>query len=91
MQQPEVDIHKISILGHSEGSHIAPRIAIDNPGKIKNIILMGASAQNESQSTYSNILGILQYAKEVVDKNKDGLISINEDCKITNETDVNYQ
>jgi hypothetical protein len=30
MQQPEVDIHKKSILGHSESSFIAPRIAIDN-------------------------------------------------------------
>ena len=78
MQQPEVDIHKISIIGHSEGTQIAPRIAIDNPGIIKNIILMSASAQNESQSTYNNILSILQYAREVVDKNKDGLISIKE-------------
>jgi esterase/lipase len=77
-QQPEVDIHKISIIGHSKGTQIAPRIAIDNPGKIKNIILMRASAQNESQSTYNNILSIVQYAKEAVDKNKDGLVSIKE-------------
>jgi len=81
MQQPEVDIHKISIIGHSEGTQIAPRITIDNPDKIKNIILMSASAQNESQSTYNNILRILQYAKEVIDKNKDGLISIKESAK----------
>ncbi len=78
MQQPEVDIHKISILGHSEGSHIAPRIAIDYPDKIRNIILMSALSQNESESTYHNILSILQYAKTVVDKNKDGLISLQE-------------
>ena len=73
--------HKISILGHSEGSFIAPRIAIDNPGKIKNIILMATSAQNETEGTYNNILGMLQYAKYVVDKNKDGLISLKEAFK----------
>lgn len=78
MHQPDVDVNKISIIGHSEGTQIAPRIAIGNAGKIKNIILMSASAQNESDSTYNNILGILRYAKEVVDKNKDGLISIKE-------------
>ena len=81
IQQPEIDDHKISILGHSEGSFIAPRIAIDNPGKIKNIILMATSAQNETEGTYNNILGMLQYAKYVVDKNKDGLISLKEAFK----------
>jgi len=81
LQQPEIDSHKISILGHSEGSFISPRIAIDNPGKIKNIILMATSAQNETEGTYNNILGILQYAKDVVDKNKDGLISLKEAFK----------
>ena len=44
--QPEVDPKKISLIGHSEGTVIAPRIAIDNPTKIKNIILMGTAAQN---------------------------------------------
>jgi uncharacterized protein len=81
MQQPEVDIHKKSILGHSESSFIAPRIAINNQDKIKNIILMGASSQNESESTYHNILDILQYAKTAVDKKKDRLISIQEKCQ----------
>jgi hypothetical protein len=39
---------------------------------------MGASSQNESESTYHNILDILQYAKTAVDKKKDRLISIPE-------------
>src|SRR5205823_4154155 len=30
IQQPEVDPKKISIIGHSEGTIIAPRVAIDN-------------------------------------------------------------
>ena len=44
--QPEVDPKRISILGHSEGTIIAPRVAIDNSTKVKNIILIGTVAQN---------------------------------------------
>ena len=46
IQQPEVDPNKITIIGHSEGTMIAPRVAIDNPTKVRNIVLMGAVAQN---------------------------------------------
>ncbi|MDQ6863598.1 MAG: alpha/beta hydrolase [Thermoproteota archaeon] len=38
--QPEVDPKRISIIGHSLGTIIAPRVAIDNSTKVKNIILM---------------------------------------------------
>jgi uncharacterized protein len=31
VQQPEVDSQRISVIGHSEGTIIAPRVAIDNP------------------------------------------------------------
>ena len=44
IKQPEVDPKKISIIGHSEGTIIAPRVAIDNSTKVKNIILMGTSS-----------------------------------------------
>ena len=44
--QPEVDPKRISIIGHSEGTVIAPRVAIDNSTKVKNIILMGIVAQS---------------------------------------------
>ena len=49
MNQPEVDVNKITVLGHSEGTAISPRVAIDNPSKVKNIVLMGAIAQNMSE------------------------------------------
>ena len=49
IQQPEVDANKITVLGHSEGTVLVPRVAIDNPDKVKNIILMGAIAQNLSK------------------------------------------
>ena len=37
----EVNPKRISIIGHSEGTVIAPRVAIDNSTKVKNIVLMG--------------------------------------------------
>ena len=46
MQQPEVNNTKIAALGHSEGTVLAPRVAIDNPDKVNNIVLMGTLAQN---------------------------------------------
>ena len=35
--QPEVDPKRISIIGHSDGTVITPRVAIDNSTKVKNI------------------------------------------------------
>ena len=46
IQQSEVDPERISLIGHSEGTLYAPRIAIDNSMNVKNIILMGVLAQN---------------------------------------------
>ena len=37
IKQPENDPNRITVLGHSEGKVISPRVAIDNPGKVKNI------------------------------------------------------
>ena len=45
-EQPDVDPKNMSIVGHSEGTIIVPQVAIDNPTKVKNIVLMGAVAQN---------------------------------------------
>jgi uncharacterized protein len=45
-QQPTVNQNNITIIGHSEGTTIAPRVAIDNPTKVKNIVLMGTLTQN---------------------------------------------
>ncbi|MGB8934470.1 MAG: hypothetical protein WCC17_05125 [Candidatus Nitrosopolaris sp.] len=42
IQQPEVDAKRISLIGHSEGTVIAPRVAVDNPTKVKNIVLIAA-------------------------------------------------
>jgi len=82
IQQPEVDPKKISIIGHSEGTIIAPRVAIDNSTKVKNIILMGTVAQNVRDLVYYQAVSVPSgYATQALDKNHTGLISIQQIAK----------
>jgi alpha/beta superfamily hydrolase len=86
-QQPEVDVNKITVLGHSEGTVIGPRVAIDNPSTVKNIVLMGAQAQNLSEILDFQAVRLpLLYAKEVLDVNHNGSLSVQEASK-----DVTFQ
>ena len=78
-QQPEVDPDRITVLGHSEGTVIAPRIVIDNTTKVRNIVLMGAAAQNVYELGYfQNVDLKVLYAEKVLDRNHDGLLSVSE-------------
>jgi pimeloyl-ACP methyl ester carboxylesterase len=81
--QPEVDPQRISVIGHSEGTIIAPRLAIDNSAKVKNLILMGAAAQNLVGDIlrYQVVDHPLEYAMQVLDKNHTGLISMQQIAK----------
>jgi len=82
MKQPEVDPNRITVLGHSEGTVISPRVAIDNPGKVKNIVLLAAAAQNISDILDYQIVRLpMIYAKQVLDKNNSGLISVQDASK----------
>jgi pimeloyl-ACP methyl ester carboxylesterase len=77
IMQPEVDLSDITILGHSEGTWIAPRIAI-NDNRVKKIVLMSAGAHNLYDILYFQIIeqGIHQFNE--VDSNNDGLLSVQE-------------
>jgi uncharacterized protein len=84
-QQPEVDPSKISLIGHSEGTIIVPRIVIDQVNKtnstatIKNIVLMGSAATTMADLAYYQKVGIvLEYMHQVLDKNGTGSISVQE-------------
>jgi predicted esterase len=83
-QQPEVDLTKITLIGHSEGTIIAPRIAIDQENKpnattIKNIVLMASVAQNVVDLLHYQLVDIrLAYANQVLDRNHTGSFSIQE-------------
>ena len=87
INQPEVDANKITVLGHSEGTAISPIVAIDNPSKVKNIVLMAAIAQNMSELLYFQTVTLpISYAQKVLDKNHNGLLSVQEASK-----DVTFQ
>jgi uncharacterized protein len=82
IQQPEVDPKRISIIGHSEGTIIAPRVAIDNSTKVKNIILIGTVASNVRDLVHYQAVDLpTEYATQVLDKNHTGLISIQQISK----------
>jgi pimeloyl-ACP methyl ester carboxylesterase len=82
MLQPEVDPKRISIIGHSEGTIITPRVAIDNATIVKNIILMGTVAQNTRDSVHYQLVDLpSEYATQVLDKNHTALISIRQITK----------
>jgi uncharacterized protein len=79
-QQPEVDPNRITIIGHSEGGVITSRVAIDNPDKVKNIVLMGTPVLNLiKDNAYLNYVYVpILYAQNVLDKNHSGLVSVKE-------------
>jgi hypothetical protein len=83
-QQPEVDQSKITLIGHSEGTIIVPRIVIDqenepNGTTIKNIVLMGSAATTMADLAYYQKVGIvLEYMHQVLDKDSTGSISVQE-------------
>jgi uncharacterized protein len=66
-----------------EDTVIAPIVAIDNPTKVKNIILMGTVAQNLIRDIlrYQVVDLPSEYATQVLDKNHTGLISIQQITK----------
>jgi uncharacterized protein len=84
-QQPEVEKNKITLIGHSEGTIIAPRIVIDqeenktNSTTIKNIVLMGSAATTMADLAHYQKVGIvLEYMHQILDKNGTGSISVRE-------------
>jgi len=78
MQQNEVDAEDITLLGHSESTIIVPRIAVDNPS-VKNIVLMGTAGRSYYDIKYfKNVDLRVNLAREAMDSNHDGLVSISE-------------
>jgi pimeloyl-ACP methyl ester carboxylesterase len=93
-EQPEVDPDKITLIGHSEGTMIIPRLAIDlnnnnnnsstgNLTKVANIVLMSTVAQNLFDVLHAQVVdNTLAYAHQVLDKNHTGSFSIREPIEL---------
>jgi len=76
--QSEVDADDITLIGHSESTIIAPRIAVDDPG-VKNIVLMGTAGRSYYDIKYFKTVDLrVVFAEEVLDANHDGLLSMPE-------------
>jgi pimeloyl-ACP methyl ester carboxylesterase len=74
-QQSEVDADEITLLGHSESTIIAPRVAVDNPS-VKNIVLMGTAGRSYYDIKYFKTVDLrVTLAREILDANQDGLLS----------------
>src|SRR5215207_1177824 len=79
MKQPEVDRGNITLLGISEGTTIAPRIAAERPEDVKNIVLMSAASQTLYDIMYANLVNrTILFAQELWDDNHNGLLSLQE-------------
>lgn len=79
LQQPEVNATaKATLFAHSEGTTVAPRVAVDNPDEVINLVLMGAIAQNALKDVqyYQEVTAPLLYAERVLDKGQKGLLSV---------------
>ncbi|MGE4117206.1 MAG: alpha/beta hydrolase family protein [Candidatus Nitrosocosmicus sp.] len=80
LEQSEVNASKkATLIGHSEGTMIAPRVAVDNSDKVKNIVLMGPVANTLPELLYFQIVkNPLDYTEKVLDKNDSGILTISE-------------
>jgi uncharacterized protein len=82
-QQPEVNAtKKATLIGHSEGTNFPPRIAADNPDKVRNIVLMAPVAEKWTDIIYfQEVANPLLYAENILDKGRLGQISVKEASK----------
>lgn len=78
VDQPEVDKDNVSVLGVSQGSWIATRVAAANPF-VKNVLLLSSGAEKWGDTLHRDMVNTtLQYAREVLDTNHDGFVSLSE-------------
>ena len=78
VDQPEVDKDNVSVLGGSQGSWIATRVAAANPF-VKNVLLLSTGAEKLGDIIHTQMVNTtLQYTKEVLDTNHDGFVSLSE-------------
>ena len=83
LEQPEVNAtKKATLIGHSEGTNIPPRVAVDNPDKVRNIVLMAPVAEKWTDIIYfQEVAHPLLYAEKLLDKGHIGQISVKEASK----------
>ena len=83
LEQPEVNAtKKVTLIGHSEGTNFPPRIAAENPDKVRNIVLMAPVAEKWTDIIYfQEVANPILYAENILDKGHPGQISVKEASK----------
>jgi uncharacterized protein len=83
LQQPEVNAtKKATLIGYSEGTTIPPRVAVDNPDKVRNIVLMAPVAEKWLDIIYSQeVAHPVLYAESILAKGHPGQLSVEEASK----------
>jgi len=87
MQQSQVDVGDITIIGRSEGAVIAPVVAIENP-EVKSIVLMGAGAHNLYDLSWYQVVERNMVMFDAIDSDNDGVTSVQE-VRVLHPTLVN--
>jgi pimeloyl-ACP methyl ester carboxylesterase len=78
VDQPEVDKDNVSVLGGSQGSWIATRVAAAN-SFVKNVLLLSTGADKLGDIIHTQMVNTtLQYTREILDVNHDGFVSLSE-------------
>ncbi|MFN8513168.1 MAG: alpha/beta hydrolase [Chloroflexia bacterium] len=73
--RPRVDRSRIVLYGQSQGGRIVPQLALAHP-EVAGVILHGASARPYREENLANFRNlILPFLNEVVDTNRDGLLT----------------
>jgi len=76
--QPEVDGSDITVLGHSEGAIVGPRIALEDQG-VQKLVLMSAPAESLQEIIHFQLVNrSILYAEQIMDTDHDGQLSIEE-------------
>jgi alpha-beta hydrolase superfamily lysophospholipase len=83
LQQPEVNATKeATLIGHSEGTNFPPRLAAENPDKVRNIVLMAPVAEKWTDIIYfQEVAKPVLYAENILEECHPGQISVKEASK----------
>jgi pimeloyl-ACP methyl ester carboxylesterase len=75
---PRAEISDITVIGHSESSIIATRMAKDDPS-ITKVVMMGGAARDYLSIKYTQMVELrILFAEQILDSDMDGLVSLDE-------------
>lgn len=77
-QQPNVDASHFFLLGHSEGTDIASKLAAEHPDLVHGVITMGVAGDSTKDSLRLQIVDNQVKHARIYDRNEDGFLTAQE-------------